>query len=64
MNSSPEHVAGANAVRAMLYGAAAMAGPMISGAAMDLWMPHGLIRRWTLMWLIYLPLTWRRASAT
>lgn len=61
---SPEHVAGANAVRAMLYGTAAMAGPMISGAAMDLWMPHGLILSLTLMWLIYLPLTWRRAAAS
>jgi MFS family permease len=51
----PQHVAGANAVRAILYGGAAMAGPLISGAAMDLWVPHGLIAALVVMWLIYLP---------
>jgi MFS family permease len=55
-----EHVAGANAVRAMLYGGAAMAGPLISGTAMDLWVPHGLIAALALMWLVYLPFAARR----
>jgi MFS family permease len=55
-----EHVAGANAARAILYGGAAMAGPLISGTAMDLWVPHGLIAALTLMWLIYLPFAARR----
>ena len=55
-----EHVAGANAVRAMLYGGAAMAGPLISGTAMDFWMPHGLIAALVLMWLFYLPFAARR----
>jgi MFS family permease len=57
---SPEHVAGANAVRAILYGGAAMAGPTISGFAMDLWTPHGLILSLAAMWLVYLPLALRR----
>ncbi|HEY7688002.1 MAG TPA: MFS transporter [Dongiaceae bacterium] len=55
-----EHVAGANAVRAILYGGAGMAGPLISGAAMDLWVPHGLIAALALMWLVYLPFAARR----
>jgi MFS family permease len=55
-----EHVAGANAVRAMLYGGAAMAGPLISGTAMDVWVPHGLIAALVLMWLIYLPFAGQR----
>jgi MFS family permease len=55
-----EHVAGANAVRAILYGGAAMAGPMISGTAMDFWVPHGLIAALALMWLVYLPFAARR----
>lgn len=56
----PQHVAGANAVRAILYGGAAMAGPLISGTAMDLWVPHGLIAALVVMWLIYLPFAARR----
>jgi MFS family permease len=55
-----EHVAGANAVRGLLYGGAAMAGPLISGTAMDFWMPHGLIAALVLMWLFYLPFAARR----
>jgi len=57
----PEHVAGANAVRAILYGGAAMAGPAISGTAMDLWTPHGLILSLALMWLVYLPFAGQRS---
>ncbi len=59
-----EHVAGANAVRAILYGGAAVAGPLISGTAMDLWVPHGLIAALVLMWLIYLPFAGRRQTAS
>jgi hypothetical protein len=47
-------------VRAILYGGAAMAGPAISGTAMDLWTPHGLILSLALMWLIYLPFAGQR----
>ena len=58
-----EHVAGANSVRAILYGGAAMAGPLISGTAMDIWTPHGLIAALAVMWLIYLPIAWRSPPA-
>ena len=58
-----EHVAGANSVRAILYGGAAMAGPLISGTAMDIWTPHGLIAALAVMWLVYLPIAWRSPPA-
>jgi MFS family permease len=58
-----EHVAGANSVRAILYGGAAMAGPLISGTAMDVWTPHGLIAALAMMWLVYLPIAWRSPPA-
>jgi MFS family permease len=46
----------ANAVFVVMFGLGSMAGPMVGGAAMDLWDPHGMVATIAVACAAYLPL--------
>ncbi len=54
-------VAGANAAFIMMYGVGSLAGPPLSGAAMDIWPPHGLMAVLGVLCLAFLALLLARS---
>ncbi|MDE1173179.1 MAG: MFS transporter [Parvibaculaceae bacterium] len=59
-------LAGASALTTAMWGLGALVGAPFSGAAMELWHPHGLIAAVILLYLAYLPfplIAWRRERA-
>lgn len=57
-----EDLAAANAVRGVLYGFGAAAGPLLAGFAMEIWNPHGMLLVVVLGCLLYLPATLLRGA--
>jgi MFS family permease len=48
-------VAAANMARGVLYGLGAFAGPLVTGFAFELWMPHGVLAVIAIVALLFLP---------